>query len=89
MFGVTYCDPRALDHTQETADTLRDGWLHSGDVAVKDADGFITIVDRMKDMIITGGRNVYSVEVEQALSGHPDVADVAIVGHSPTRCSAK
>ncbi|MCV4803161.1 hypothetical protein OFC41_31540, partial [Escherichia coli] len=49
-------------------------------VAVRDADGFITIVDRMKDMIITGGRNVYSVEVEQALAGHPDVADVAVVG---------
>lgn len=65
---------------EATAETLRDGWLHSGDVAVRDAEGYITIVDRMKDMIITGGRNVYSVEVEQALAGHPDVADVAIVG---------
>lgn len=65
---------------EATADTLRNGWLHSGDVAVKDAEGYITIVDRMKDMIITGGRNVYSVEVEQALAGHPDVADIAIVG---------
>lgn len=62
------------------AETLRDGWLHSGDIAVRDADGYITIVDRMKDMIITGGRNVYSVEVEQALASHPDVADIAIVG---------
>lgn len=62
-----------------TAETLRDGWLHSGDLAVRDADGFITIVDRIKDMIITGGRNVYSVEVENAMAGHPDVQDVAVV----------
>ncbi|MBB0992586.1 class I adenylate-forming enzyme family protein [Dietzia maris] len=65
---------------EATMDALRNGWLHSGDVAVRDADGYITIVDRMKDMIITGGRNVYSVEVEQALASHPDVADVAVVG---------
>lgn len=56
-----------------------EGWLHSGDLAVRDADGYITIVDRLKDMIITGGRNVYSVEVENALAAHPDVRDVAIV----------
>ncbi|QBF47590.1 class I adenylate-forming enzyme family protein [Janibacter limosus] len=66
---------------EATADTIRDGWLHSGDIARVDADGFMTIVDRMKDMIITGGRNVYSVEVENALAGHPDVADVAVIGH--------
>lgn len=65
---------------EATAETLRDGWLHSGDLAVRDTDGYITIVDRMKDMIITGGRNVYSVEVENALAAHPDVADVAVVG---------
>lgn len=64
---------------EATAATIRDGWLHSGDLAVRDEDGFITIVDRLKDMIITGGRNVYSVEVENALAGHPDVLDVAIV----------
>ena len=62
-----------------TAETLRGGWLHSGDLAVRDDDGYITIVDRLKDMIITGGRNVYSVEVENALAAHPDVLDVAIV----------
>ena len=66
---------------EATADTIRDGWLHSGDIARVDADGFMTIVDRMKDMIITGGRNVYSVEVENALAGHPDIADVAVIGH--------
>lgn len=62
-----------------TAATIRDDWLYSGDIAVKDEDGYITIVDRMKDLIITGGRNVYSVEVEAALAAHPGVADVAIV----------
>ena len=65
---------------EATAETIRDGWLHTGDLAVRDADGFITIVDRLKDMIITGGRNVYSIEVENALAGHPDVQDVAVVG---------
>lgn len=67
------------NNPEATAATLRDGWLHSGDLAVRDADGYITIVDRLKDMIITGGRNVYSVEVENALAAHPDVRDVAIV----------
>ncbi|NLE82206.1 MAG: long-chain fatty acid--CoA ligase [Rhodococcus sp.] len=65
-----------------TADTLRDGWLHSGDIAVVDEDGYITIVDRLKDMIITGGRNVYSVEVENVLAAHPDIADVAVIGQA-------
>ncbi|HWJ67862.1 MAG TPA: AMP-binding protein [Nocardioides sp.] len=64
---------------EASAATIRDGWLHSGDIAVKDAEGYLTIVDRIKDMIITGGRNVYSVEVEAALAAHPAVADVAIV----------
>lgn len=63
-----------------TADALRDGWLHTGDVARLDADGYLTLVDRLKDMIISGGRNVYSVEVENALSAHPLVRDVAVVG---------
>ncbi|MEC3975757.1 class I adenylate-forming enzyme family protein [Amycolatopsis sp. H20-H5] len=63
-----------------TAETIRDGWLHTGDLARRDADGYITLVDRLKDMIITGGRNVYSVEVEGALAGHPDVLDIAVIG---------
>lgn len=63
-----------------TAETLRNGWLHTGDLARIDTDGCITLVDRMKDMIITGGMNVYSVEVENALAAHPDVADCAVVG---------
>lgn len=64
----------------ETEEALRGGWLRSGDLAVVDEDGYLTIVDRLKDMIISGGRNVYSVEVEDALAAHPDVADVAVVG---------
>jgi acyl-CoA synthetase (AMP-forming)/AMP-acid ligase II len=63
----------------ETAQALRGGWLRTGDLARVDADGFMTLVDRLKDMIITGGRNVYSVEVENALAAHPDVADAAVV----------
>jgi fatty-acyl-CoA synthase len=64
----------------ETAEALRSGWLHTGDLARVDADGYLTLVDRLKDMIITGGHNVYSIEVEGALAAHPDVADVAVVG---------
>ena len=64
---------------EATRDTIRDGWLHTGDVATIDADGYITLVDRMKDMIISGGRNIYSVEVENALAAHPAVAEIAIV----------
>jgi len=65
---------------EETALTFTQGWLHSGDVARIDEEGFIFIVDRAKDMIIRGGENVYSVEVEAALFEHPDVADCAVIG---------
>lgn len=63
-----------------TARAMRGGWFHSGDLARQDKGGFITIVDRKKDMIITGGENVYPIEVEQALYPHPAVADVAVIG---------
>ncbi|AQU80487.1 long-chain fatty acid--CoA ligase [Planococcus faecalis] len=65
---------------QETAATLRDGWLYTGDLGYRDKDGYIYIVDRIKDMIITGGENVYSVEVENVLGTHPKIADVAVIG---------
>ena len=71
---------RYWNRLEATAETMRGGWLHTGDLAVLDADGYITLVDRLKDMIITGGRNVYSIEVEQALAGHPDLLDVAVIG---------
>lgn len=63
-----------------TAETLRDGWLHTGDLARRDERGYITIVDRVKDMVVTGGFNVYSREVEDVLAQHPAVAQVAVVG---------
>ncbi len=64
----------------ETRDTFVDGWLHTGDIARLDDDGFCQIVDRKKDMVNRGGENVYCVEVENALAGHPDVFEVAVVG---------
>ena len=65
---------------EETALTFTRGWLHTGDVARIDEEGFVHIVDRAKDMIIRGGENVYCVEVEAALFEHPAVADCAIIG---------
>jgi acyl-CoA synthetase (AMP-forming)/AMP-acid ligase II len=65
---------------EATAAAFTDGWLHSGDVARIDEEGFVYIVDRAKDMIIRGGENVYCVEVEAALHEHPAVADVAVIG---------
>jgi fatty-acyl-CoA synthase len=65
---------------QETAEALAGDWLHTGDVAVANEDGFLRIVDRKKDMIRSGGQNVYSKEVEDCLAGHPAVLEVAVVG---------
>jgi len=65
---------------EDTARAVVDGWMHTGDGGVLDADGFLTVVDRIKDMIITGGENVYSVEVENAIAQHPDVAQCAVIG---------
>lgn len=64
---------------------LRGGWLHSGDVGVMDADGFVTIVERLKDMIISGGENIYSAEVENVIAAHPSVAACAVIGLSDQR----
>lgn len=65
---------------QATADTIRDGWLWTGDMGALDADGFLTLHDRSKDMIVSGGSNVYPREVEELLLTHPHVAEVAVVG---------
>jgi fatty-acyl-CoA synthase len=66
---------------EATARTLtRDGWVHTGDAGYLDADGYVYIHDRVKDMIISGGENVYPAEVENAIYGHPDVAEVAVIG---------
>lgn len=63
-----------------TQAALRGGWMHTGDAAYMDADGFVFVVDRMKDMIITGGENVYSAEVENAVAQHPAVAVCSVIG---------
>jgi long-chain acyl-CoA synthetase len=63
-----------------TAETIRDGWFHTGDIGVMDEDGYFFIVDRLKDMIIRGGYNVYPREVEEVLYEHPAVREVAVVG---------
>ena len=68
------------DRPQETAEALVDGWFRTGDVGRMDDEGRLYILDRKKDMVITGGENVYSIEVEAALARHPDVAEVAVVG---------
>ncbi len=68
------------ERPDETAHALRNGWMHSGDLATVDASGYITIVDRAKDMIITGGENVYSTEVEDALYRHAAVLEAAVIG---------
>lgn len=65
---------------EETADAFRGGWYHTGDAGHMDAEGYLFLVDRVKDMIVTGGENVYSVEVENAISSHPAVAQVAVIG---------
>ncbi len=65
---------------EATAAALRNGWMHSGDAGVMDEDGFLYIVDRLKDMIVTGAENVYSAEVENAISLMAEVAEVAVIG---------
>lgn len=65
---------------EATAKTIRSGWLHTGDVAKRDRDGFFYIVDRKVDMIVSGGENVYPVEVENVISTHPNVLEVAVIG---------
>ncbi len=69
-----WCNPEA------TAETLRDGWLHTGDIGVFDDDGFLTLKDRSKDVIISGGANIYPREVEEVLLQHAAVAEVSVVG---------
>jgi acyl-CoA synthetase (AMP-forming)/AMP-acid ligase II len=65
----------------ETARTITpDGWLRTGDAGYKDDDGFIYLHDRIKDMIVSGGENIYPAEVENALMSHPSVADAAVIG---------
>jgi acyl-CoA synthetase (AMP-forming)/AMP-acid ligase II len=71
-----------LGKPAETAETMRGGWLHTGDLGRFDADGYLTLVDRLKDMIIRGGENVYPKEIEDALYTHPSVSEAAVVGRA-------
>lgn len=73
------------NNSAATIETLRGGWLHMGDMGYVDVDGFTYLVDRKKDMIISGGENVYSREVEEALMAHAAVVDVAVIGVPDTR----
>ena len=75
--GVMTCYYR---DEKATAETLKDGWLLTGDMAQEDEDGFIYLVDRKKDVIISGGENLYPVQIEDFLRSHPAVKDVAVIG---------
>lgn len=68
------------NNPRATADTLRDGWLHTGDLGSFDDRGYLTLRDRSKDVVISGGSNIYPREVEEALLEHPGVAEAAVVG---------
>jgi acyl-CoA synthetase (AMP-forming)/AMP-acid ligase II len=68
------------DNPEATAESLRGGWLHTGDVGAMDGDGLLTLKDRSKDLIISGGTNIYPREVEEVLLRHPDIAETAVVG---------
>ena len=72
--------PGYYKNPDATAEVSAHGWHHTGDIGYLDDDNFLFIVDRAKDMIITGGFNVYSAEVEQALLAHPDIQDCAVIG---------
>src|ERR671920_695358 len=69
-----------LNMPEESAKTLRDGWLYTGDIAKMDEEGYFFIVDRKKDMIVASGYNVYPREVEEVLFEHPDVAEAVAIG---------
>jgi long-chain acyl-CoA synthetase len=75
-----------LNRPEETAEALGGGWMHSGDLGRMDEDGYFYIVDRKKDMICSGGYNVYPLEIERVYHEHPKVAEVAVIGvPHPTR----
>ena len=65
---------------KESEKALKGGWMHTGDAGRMDEEGFVFIQDRIKDMIVSGGENIYSTEVEAALFAHPDVVDAAVIG---------
>ena len=80
--GVMVC---YYNDEKATKEVLKDGWLYTGDMAMQDEEGFIFLVDRKKDVIISGGENLYPVQIEDFLSSHPDVMDVAVIGLPDSR----
>jgi acyl-CoA synthetase (AMP-forming)/AMP-acid ligase II len=76
-WGVT---PGYENNAQATAEAFRNGWYLTGDIGVADAQGYVTLVDRKKDMIISGGFNIYPAEIERELLSHPDVIEAAVIG---------
>jgi O-succinylbenzoate-CoA ligase len=86
---IVYRGPTVMkeywQNTAATEEAFRGGWFHSGDLCVMDQGGFITVVDRAKDMIISGGENIYCAEVEAAIDAHPKVKEVAVVGQPHPR----
>jgi acyl-CoA synthetase (AMP-forming)/AMP-acid ligase II len=79
IYGPTVT-PGYWNRPEATAETVRQGWLHTGDLGYRDAEGFYFVVDRAKDMIIRGGENVYCVEIENCLADHPEIDEAAIIG---------
>ncbi|MBC3193577.1 long-chain-fatty-acid--CoA ligase [Pseudonocardia sp. C8] len=81
---IVYRSPMVMsgywNKPEETAEAFRGGWFHSGDLVREDEDGYLYVVDRKKDMIISGGENIYCAEVENVLAGHPKIAEVALIG---------
>lgn len=86
---IVYRGPNMMsgywNNLEATRDAFRDGWFHSGDLVRMDEEGFVYVVDRAKDMVISGGENIYSVEVENAVAAHPDVTEVAVIGKPDER----
>jgi long-chain acyl-CoA synthetase len=72
--------PGYWNKPEATAAVIRDGWFHTGDVGYRDAEGFYYLVDRTKDIIIRGGENIYSVEIENCLAEHPLIDEAAVIG---------
>lgn len=83
---IVYRGPQLMagywQNPRGTADAFAGGWFHSGDLVRRDEDGFIYVVDRAKDMIISGGENIYCAEVENVLFAHPRIAEAAIIGRA-------
>ncbi|MCA9696672.1 MAG: AMP-binding protein, partial [Myxococcales bacterium] len=75
-----HVSPGYADNPEATASSFVEGWLHTGDLALADDEGCVTIVGRSKDMIISGGENIYPAEIESAMAAHPAVAEAALIG---------